>query len=493
MRQFILNFVNNNKDYPFIAGLSSGVYALLYLYDKNFTLVNSWNQFIVFVLSFCIAPGLLTLLLYKLFEAITWLKAYKKYVIPVLNLVFFLVYIVLVTQGFHKKKLMLSVVIIALVLGVLLYKYIKKIIVFQLLLSCFLIAKLIPSLYNVLTYSYNWQDLEDDITEVQFAEKPNIYYLQPDGYVGFKEMKTGYYNHNNDEFQSFLQHKKFKIYNNFRSNYTSTLTSNSSMFSMKHHYYGADQNHDEQYNARSIIAGNNAVIDILQHNNYKTNLILDVPYLLVNRPTMNYDYCNINYNDIPYLTRGFGFEKDTKNDLFYAIEQNKKSNNFYFVRQPKPGHISTTKSQSRGKEEERNVYLEDLKTSNNWLKEIVVGIEDRDPNAMIIILSDHGGFVGFDFTRQSKTKGNDADLVTSMFSSLFAVKWPQNDAVNYDENLKSSINVFRVVFSYLSKNKRYLEHLEQDESVAIISEGASPGVYELIDNDEEVVFNKFTD
>jgi hypothetical protein len=492
LRQAVLKFINNSKEYPLLAGFSSGFYALLYLYDKNFTLVDSWSQFLFFVLIFCLAPALLFYLMYRFFNSMSSVKKYAKYVIPVLNFMFFAFYIVLITQGLHKKKILFIAIFIAFMLGVFLFKHIKKVVVFQLLLSCFLIAKLIPSFYNALTYSYEWQSLPDDIKEAKFVKKPNIYYLQPDGYVDFSNMKKGYYQYNNDKFKSFLEQNDFKVYDNFRSNYTSTLTSNSSVFSMKHHYYGYDQNHDDFYKARSTIVGKNAVIDIFNQNNYKTNLILDVPYLVVNRPKMKYDYCNIDYSDIPYLTRGFGFETNTKEDLFEAIKQNDSTNNFYFVRQPKPGHISTTKSQSKGVEQERKKYFEDLQISNNWLEEVVVGIEKQDPEALIIVLSDHGGFVGFDYTRQSKTKTQDSNLVASMYSTVFAVKWPQNDIHNYDKNLKSSINLFRVVFSYLSENESYLNNLEPDNSFAIIKEGAPSGVYEIINDNGEVVFNKYT-
>ena len=492
MRKIVLAFLNNEKQYPLLAGFSSGFYALLYLYDKNFTLIDSWGQFSFFVLTFCIAPALMLSLLNYVFKKTSALKRYANYVIPVLNAIFFAFYMIVVTYGVDKKKILLIALVIALILGILLFKHVKKIIVFQLLMACFLIVKLIPSLYNVITYSYEWQNQSDEISQVKFAKKPNIYYLQPDGYVDFNTIKSGYYNYDNNALKLFLETHKFKVYDNFRSNYTSTLTTNASMFSMKHHYYGFKQSHDGFYNSRSIIVGKNAVIDIFNQNNYKTNLILDVPYLVVNRPNMRYDYCNINYSDIPYLTRGFEFEADTKRDLLSAIEENKGSNNFYFVRQPKPGHIATTKSQSKGVEEEKKTYLDDLKTANAWLQETVSGIVKNDPEAMIIVSSDHGGFVGFDYTRASSTKTQDENLITSMYSTVLAIKWPNNDVPSYDEDLKSSVNLFRYIFSYLSENETYLSNLEPDKSFVLIKEGAPSGVYEILDDNGNIVFNKVT-
>ena len=61
--------------------------------------------------------------------------------------------------------------------------------------------------------------------------------IQPDGYVSFSELKKGYYNYDNTDFEQWLSHQGFSLHHNFRSNYYSTLSANSSLFAMKHHYY----------------------------------------------------------------------------------------------------------------------------------------------------------------------------------------------------------------------------------------------------------------
>ena len=73
---------------------------------------------------------------------------------------------------------------------------------------------------------------------------------------------------------------------------------------------------------------------------------------------------------------------------------------------------------------------------------------------------------------------------------MLAIKWPNGEAPEMDSKLKSCVNVFRVLFSYLGNDQKYLQHLEKDGSYLIIKEGAEPGVYEYIDDSGNIVFKK---
>jgi hypothetical protein len=490
LRQAIIKFINSNKDYALIAGFASGFYALLYLYDRNFTLVNSWSQFLFFLLCFCIIPALVIYLTYRLFQKIPSLKKFDKFSISVLNCAFFGFFIMAVSKGFEAYSTLSIALFVGALIGVIVYKHINKIIVFQLLLSVFMVAKLVPNVYRAVTYSYDWQNQKDDILNASFVKKPNVYYLQPDGYVDFDYIKKGYYQSNNDAFKTFLIKNDFVTYSDFRSNYRSTLSSNTSIFSMAHHYYNHKNSFQEFTNAREIITVKNPVLDIFNANDYKTNLILDNPYLVVNRPRLAYDYCNIDYSDIPFLSKGNNFIADNKTDLLNAIDANTSFNNFYFVRYPIPGHIHSSKSSSNGKVEERSQYLKDLESSNVWLKDVVTSIVAKDANALIIISSDHGGYVGYDYTGQHRKKTDDPDLTRSIFSTVLAIRWPNDKVPDYKDELKTSVNLFRVVFSYLSENEDYLNALADDKSFDVISEDTPFGVYEVINENEDVVFEK---
>ncbi|MCL6296549.1 hypothetical protein [Jejuia spongiicola] len=410
--------------------------------------------------------------------------------IPILNLTVFTFFVILSTYGF-KNKLLVLFILASFFLAIIVKNQINKIIVFQYLLALFVFIKLFPDFYKAVTYSTKWQEQPDDIEDVVFKKTPNIYIIQPDGYAGFSELKKGYYNYDNSEFENFLIEENFKLYNDYRSNYVSTLSSNSSMFSMKHHYYNNTKaNNKELYNAREVIAGNNSVISILKKNKYKSFLLLERPYLLVNRPDIYYDYCNIDFKEISFLARGFEIEKEVVSELEQSISENISANNFYFIGLMRPSHISVNKNESKGIKKEREGYLIDLEKANQSLKEIVKIIKEKDNNSLIVIVADHGGFIGLNYSLETGIKQIDRDLIYSIYTSALAIKWPDDVPPYFDNKLSTSVNLFRILFSYLSKNESYLNYLEENKSFALIKEGAPYGVYEYIDEKGSIVFNK---
>ena len=283
IRANILSFISNDKEYPIIAAISAGLYPLLYYYNSNFTLVNSWSQLLFFIVTYLLIPTSVFLLLTVIFKRVSGLNKFSKYVLPVLNFIAFVFLIIISTYGFKWKVLAVSI-IIAIFLAILLQKHFKKVIVFQLLMTLIVASKLVPDLYSHVTYSSKWMAISDTIENVEFKKKPNVYVIQPDGYASFSELKKNSYNFDNSNFEQFLVDSGFKLYNDFRSNYTTTLSSNSSMFAMKHHYYNSKKSKsNELYNTRKTILGDNPVVSIFKNNNYKKFLLLDISYLLVNR------------------------------------------------------------------------------------------------------------------------------------------------------------------------------------------------------------------
>ena len=262
------------------------------------------------------------------------------------------------------------------------------------------------------------------------------------------------------------------------------------MFAMKHHYYNrtADVN-SELLLARDVIISENPVLSILKNNDYSTSLILENSYLLTSRPKMGYDFSNIAYNDLAVVSSGFEFRKEVLKDLKSEIKNNKEGNHFYFIEKIIPGHIATLKSSTEGKELEREKYLKRLDEANTWLMQTVNLINTNDTNALIIIVSDHGGFVGYDYSGQSHEKPKNRDNAFSMFSSLLAIKWPGNPK-EYDENLKSGVNLFRTVFSVLSEDKSLLKSFQKDASYLTVNEGAELGIYKVIDENNSAVFKE---
>lgn len=489
-RNKVIAFLQGDKDFPVFAAIAAGLYPLLYYYNSNFTLINSWSQFFFFLLFYIIIPALVFYFSLLILRQLSSFKKITPYVLPVLNLSLFTFLIVISTYGFNTNVIIIAT-LSAILIGVLLRNHLKKIMVFQFLLSVLVFAKLIPDLYKHMTYSSAWMQQPDNIESVVLKKRPNVYIIQPDGYANFSELKNSPYSFDNSAFNTYLEDKKFKLYSDFRSNYNSTLSSNSSMFAMQHHYFNTPKpGVNELYNARDIIVGENPVIDIFNKNNYKTSLIIETPYLLVNKPQIAFNYCNIGLDEVAYMANTKRKKRDIFNQLKVAIKENTNSNNFYFIEKLSPGHVSTFKSGSSGKTNERLKYLKDLKDTNTWLTKTIDYITRNDANSLIVVVADHGGFVGLEYALQSKSKELNTDLVKTIFTSTLAIRWPDKAPV-FDNKLKTNVNLFRVLFSYLGENEEYLKHLQEDKSYTIIEKNAPFGVYERINENGEVVFNKY--
>ena len=483
LRQKILAFIYAPKDVPLLAGFVVGLYMLLYYYSKNFALANSWIQLGFFVAYYMVLPMVLLYTGYKILGAIKkgkWQRQFLFVAIPVI-MAFYLLQLSWLAE--YKRPIFAGVIVVAVVLSFKAAKYYKLFVVLIAFMALFNAPPLAKIAYMALITDDSWKKQPDDIEKVVFKHKPNIYYLQPDGYASFNNLAAPPYNFDNAEEIAFLKKQGFTLYNNYRSNYYSTLLSNSSMFSMKHHYIQYDIG---SYAARGIIVGNNPVLQILKNNGYKTHFITEKSYLLMNRPQMGYDYCNISYAELPYVKDGWDTNEPIEIDFYKALKPG--SGNFYFLEKLSPGHIMVYKNTSKGVEEERKGYLEMLAKANEWLNKTISFIIKKDPDGIIIVGADHGGFVGYEYTLQSEYKTDNPQLVKSVFGAMAAIKWNNPAYKEYDTGLKTSVNLFRTVFSFLAEDKKYLKYLQEDCSYINMAE--PKGLYRTIDANGKVVLQK---
>ena len=460
LRQKILGFINAPKDVPLLAGFSVGVYMALFYYAQNYSLANSWQQLLYLVGYYAVLPAVVLFAAYKI-VGFTPFKAYQKNILFVGMIAFLSYYIIEIVHVPLSKKVALAGVIgLSAIVSFWFKQYYKLFVILLLFLSLFNLYTVTGIIVSTQTASAEWQKLPDTIDKAVFKQKPNIYYIQPDGYTNAENLKGDNYKFDNTDFDGYLKQSGFKVYDGFRSNYHTTLLSNSSMFAMQHHYAQEDM---DPYNARNVIIGNNPVLRALKGNGYRTSFITERPYLIINRPKMGYDFCNFDYNELPYFQDGWSSQRDVTADLRLQINKNKKTGNFYFIEKMTPGHINNN-APSLGIDGERAAYLERIKEANIWLKEILSLITKADPNAIIIIGADHGGFAGFEYMGKTENLITDTKLNKSMYGALLAIKW-NNPAYNdYDADLKTSVNLFRTVFAFLSEDKDYLKDYQQNNS-----------------------------
>lgn len=474
---------------PFWIGLLSGLYPLLFIYSYNFAFLYNAKQFLFYVGVYLVVPMVICFIAWLF---IKW-KVFGRlgvYLLPFINVFGFLFLMKMNVYGNLSYKITLLLMLISLLTALMLYKHFVKLITFQILLSIIGFFTLTNTIITATSHTKDWLKKEDVIQNAVFQKKPNIYFIQPDGYTNFSEMDKGHYKIAIPALKDSLTQWGFTHYPSFRTNYASTVYSNSSLFMMRHHYYHGGKVFNEALEARDIIISDNTVLKILKQNGYSTHYIAQSPYLLLNRPELGFTTSNFTYAPVGFINMGFKGEKEVTLALAEHLEQKYSTPQFYFIEFFYPGHINGKKSESLGAEKEKENWLQLLEKGNETISQLTTQILAKDPEALIIIAADHGGFVGMDYTQQIYQKTQNEATITSMFSSQLSIHWPQNNIPQEDQYLTSSVNLFRIIFSYLSNSTSYLNTLEPDESYVILKEGAPPGVYKYINHEGNIVCEK---
>lgn len=462
-----------------LTGVAAGLYPLLHYYSNNFNIADSWPQ-IIFLITLCLViPVGIALVLPKLF-GFGPLKRLQKYALTAFNFLYFTVLLSLLI--FHFKNLLLAGVLVGIgLLSLVLYRFLSKVVMLQLLLAVMSLVTLVPKLFFVFTYDDSWKNITENVREVQLKETPNIYMIQPDGYANFSELRKASYNDLDTTFENWLTDKGFVNYPDFRSNYFNTLTSNSSAFAMKHHYYGnINRNNEKTQGAMEDIVGDNNVLSILNNNGYNTHLFTDNSFFLLNRKLKAYDYCNIPKSKLPYYKLGKLSNVDILSDFKNKLEEKPEGPNFFFIEKITPGHIKNLKIGSGGIAKEREKYLLGIQQANEWLTSLIELINAHDENALIIIMADHGGSVGLEYSSELKERTLNEAETASVFSVLLSIKWPEGQAPD-NLNFKTNVNLFRNLFYHLSDDPIFMKSYQADKSYLYNLANDKMEVYQCID------------
>ena len=227
LRNRILGFVNSEKDYPLLAGGVIGLYMMLFYYSRNFALANSAEQLIFFTAYYVLMPMLVLFAGYRLFIKLKPSVA-RGFLFAGLTgfPAFFL------AQLLSEEYILYSAIalIAAIILSFWLRNYYKVFIILLAVMSVFNVKPLAGAAYKFAIASDEWKKLPDDIEAARFKKTPNIYYIQPDGYAGFSSLRDNpHYNIDNSDYEDFLRENGFMLYEDYRSNYQSTLLSNSAI------------------------------------------------------------------------------------------------------------------------------------------------------------------------------------------------------------------------------------------------------------------------
>lgn len=479
----------NRKNGVFWVALICGIYPMLFYVSNNFYAVNSW-QHIGYFLLFFVGSSLICFALVELIFSVK--KDWRTYRPHALFVSVVMVTATLMSYAIKlrlMKKILAVIFVVSLLLSIKLHDKFRKV---ALLIAIMAVLPFLNTMLKV--YEQNkpmpWVEVAADIKDIQFKSTPNIYVIQPDGYVNQTMLSGPLYQHQTDFF-SFLDSKNFTLYDHFRSNYPASIPSNASMFSMQHHYYGDTFFSDlEMPMGREVVSGQNTTNYVLQKNGYKTYFLAQDEYFQQNLKKGSFDYYNISRDEIPLFTIGDARVKVLQDDLEEVLADDVAQPKFVFIEKLLPHHIHFVEQEDQI-EAERKEYVEKIEEVNVWLKQTINMIEAKDSNALIVILADHGGWVGLKSYPDMFTNKEEENL-HSIFSTIAAVKWNGHLEEGFDADLRSSVNLFRVIFASLAKEASYLQQMEDNSSYNLHLESwYRKSVYQVIDDKGNATYTPY--
>jgi hypothetical protein len=340
--------------------------------------------------------------------------------------------------------------------------------------------------------------------ELKFKRKPNIYLIIYDAY-GNERLYSEVFGIDNAEIHRELVSRQFKVLNTY-SNYWATWETMLAVFLADHHYYDLSVGYDSRIGP-SIMNGTtfNAVHSVLKNNGYKVQYIESSAYLVKYQGNLDYLYSGeepvytgwrLFSNPILDLLPSVrpksreGYAVNLTEILFKRLDEAAGSSNHFFtyIHLPLPGHASSIRSWRDLKDYEQ-AYREFTSQANALMPRTIDRILEIDPNALIVIMGDHGSWrYNKAWNRESdpndgfRTNGLDSNIVTlDLFGILLAVRsGGQCDQFIYDT--LTPVNLMRVLFSCLTGDEKLIDRRAPDISIFSDTFSRGYGLYMAVDN-----------
>ena len=314
------------------------------------------------------------------------------------------------------------------------------------------------------------------LDKIPLQNKPDIYFILADGYGSI-----AYLNQNGIDisgFKNFLDSSGFRSYDEVFSNYQTTTASMSAMLNMEHHYYASTRKFSEIGKVgRYVIGGNNNLVRYLKANNYQIEYIHQGSYLLLHG--CGADHC---YPDLPFagaktvirhaipgfLRFGMFWDKrsldDVQQDVIRLLQAEKTSGDarFQYIHLYRPSHTPNIQMGSCDQVEQLKLYSERVAAINTYLQALVTDIISRDPEAVVVIAGDHGPFIFRQCSRN--TDLNQLADYRDRAGVMTAIRWPKEYDGKYDNQISTSINLFKYILASLAENSdEFISTLAADD------------------------------
>jgi hypothetical protein len=344
------------------------------------------------------------------------------------------------------------------------------------------------------------QGLEKYLQDVVLEEKPNIYFILVDGFASFAFMND----HGIDvsDFSSQLEESGFILYPDTYSNYQPTTAAMPAMLNMGHHYYTLNESraHFSEVSrvARQVIGGDNNVSHVLRNNGYSIQYIHQRNYLLMQGCSADSCYpefdplhgarllfSHIFKRDLlvkeDRVTKSFSIE-DVESEVSRLLKSSGNSPHFQYIHVFYPNHSPNNVAGHCDEEHELESYAARVKTASEYLLNQINEILEHDPDAVLILASDHGPFI----SNACAPLGfiNTVEDYRDRAGMLTAIRWPSSYRGEFDDRIATGVNLFRFVLASLTDNDEVLLKSAARDDVFIRDPGLR--VYRIIDNGRPV-------
>ncbi len=323
-------------------------------------------------------------------------------------------------------------------------------------------------------------DGTSDYSDVELTSKPNVYLLILESYHSPEAMKK-LYNYDNSEFLKYLKDRNYHAWENSFSSYSFTMASVASLFAMDQVNNIPMKGSLDGNAYRDIIGGKygNTALKILKNNNYKVQYLFGEA-LHFHTPMLDYDLLTSNLFapmavfEIDALTEKVQQQKLKNVDMLFSRIDYAAKNKPVFTavklgamhtpsrfdwypdkvkKMPEFSEYAANKDFiSANKLYWKDAYIEAVKAANKELVSVIDYIEAQDPEAVVILIGDHGawfyrGTFPGDANAELRKRGVEPNMLALDANGAFlAIKAPKGysfpDAVY-------TVNVFRQVFASL--------------------------------------------
>jgi hypothetical protein len=293
---------------------------------------------------------------------------------------------------------------------------------------------------------------------------PNIYYLMTDGYARADQLasRLGF---DNGKFLDYLRARGFYIADESYANYPMTYMSLPSALAMEYLVTEATPKHTDRSSFYATIQGRNPVVERLRKYGYAYAHMASGVWD-GSRCSGVEDVCLANSEEVvvafyrmtPWSRFRRGESVTTPRSVEAVLDRLPSGRPvflFAHIFSPHPPRtfegdcvLRTTRGESLvyWKPSGKNDYLRDLGCTNRQFSSLIDRLLERDPNAIVLVHSDHGPAFGVDWSIPNDKWTREA--FDERFAILMAVRLPP-DCSKLPYPTMSPVNLFRIVFACL--------------------------------------------